>query len=95
MNSNLFFSHLFSIPGRPQPQVKWLVNGLLVDDQYEKNTGDIIENRLVFNPVNRTDLNSIFTCQAVNTKLVEPKESSYVLDLHCEYIEIFFNKNFI
>jgi hypothetical protein len=32
--------------------------------------------------VQRSDLNSIFTCQAINTELVEPRESSYVLDLH-------------
>lgn len=61
------------------------MNGLLVDDQYEKNTGDVIENRLTWPAVQRADLNSLFTCQAVNTKLVEPKERSYVLDLHCKY----------
>lgn len=71
--------------GRPQPQVRWLVNAVLVDDQYEHNTGDVIENRLLWPSVQRTDLNSIFTCQAVNTILVEPKENSYVLDLHCKY----------
>lgn len=66
-----------------------LVNGLLVDDQYEHNSGDVIENRLLWPAVQRTDLNSVFTCQAVNTMLVEPKESSYVMDLHCEYIKLF------
>lgn len=62
-----------------------MVNAVLVDDQYEHNTGDVIENRLLWPSVQRTDLNSIFTCQAVNTILVEPKENSYVLDLHCKY----------
>lgn len=73
---------LFFFIGRPQPQVRWLVNGVLVDDQYEHNTGDVIENRLLWPAVQRSDLNAIFTCQAVNTILVEPKENSYVLDLH-------------
>lgn len=75
----------FYFPGRPQPQVRWLVNGLLVDDQYEHNSGDVIENRLLWPSVQRTDLNALFTCQAVNTLLVEPKENSYVLDLHCKW----------
>lgn len=76
--------------GRPQPEVRWLVNGLLVDDQYEHNSGDVIENRLLWPSVQRTDLNSVFTCQAVNTLLVEPKESSFVMDLHCKYRETTF-----
>lgn len=78
-----YFFFLFT--GRPQPQVRWLVNGVLVDDQYEHNTGDVIENRLLWPAVQRSDLNAIFTCQAVNTILVEPKENSYVLDLHRKY----------
>lgn len=70
-----------------------MVNGLLVDDQYEHNSGDVIENRLLWPAVQRTDLNSVFTCQAVNTMLVEPKESSYVMDLHCEYINCSYKEN--
>lgn len=62
--------------------VRWLVNGLIVDEQIEQTTGDLTENRLMWPSVQRSDLNSIFTCQAVNTPLVEPRESSYVLDLH-------------
>lgn len=85
-----FFSSIFLFAGRPQPQVRWLVNGVLVDDQYEHNTGDVIENRLLWPAVQRSDLNAIFTCQAVNTILVEPKENSYVLDLHRKYLNIFF-----
>lgn len=73
------------ISGRPQPAVRWLVNGILVDDQYEQNSGDVIENRLLWPGVQRTDLNSVFTCQAVNTKLVEAKERSFVLDLLRKY----------
>ncbi|XP_031617439.1 nephrin-like isoform X2 [Contarinia nasturtii] len=74
--------------GRPQPQVRWLVNGVLVDDQYEHNTGDVIENRLLWPAVQRSDLNAIFTCQAVNTILVEPKENSYMLDLHLKPLTV-------
>jgi hypothetical protein len=65
--------------------VRWLINGLQVDDQTEHNSGDVIENRLLWPSVQRSDLNSIFTCQALNTKLVEPKETSFVLDMNCEF----------
>lgn len=71
--------------GRPQPQVRWLVNGLLVDNQYEHNSGDVIENRLLWPSVQRTDLNSVFTCQALNTQLDKPKEKSFLLDMHCKF----------
>ncbi|XP_068081758.1 neural cell adhesion molecule 2 [Anabrus simplex] len=70
------------IGGKPEPTVRWLVNGVLVDDEYEHNAGDVIENRLVWPSVSRTDLNSVFSCQAINTVLTEPRETSLVLDLH-------------
>ncbi|XP_058816592.1 CD166 antigen-like [Topomyia yanbarensis] len=86
-NFDTFYS--FSIvTGRPQPSVKWLINGILVDEQYEHNSGDVIENRLLWAAIQRSDLNSIFTCQATNTQLAEPKESSYVLDLHLKPLSV-------
>uniref|UniRef100_A0A453Z0K3 Ig-like domain-containing protein n=1 Tax=Anopheles gambiae TaxID=7165 RepID=A0A453Z0K3_ANOGA len=74
--------------GRPQPEVRWLINGVIVDDQYEQNSGDVIENRLLWPTIQRSDLNAIFTCQTMNTKLVEPKETSYVLDMHLKPLTI-------
>ncbi|XP_037903689.1 nephrin-like [Hermetia illucens] len=70
------------IGGRPQPEVRWLVNGLNVDNQCEYNSENILENRLLWPAVQRTDLNSIFTCQVLNTQLISPKEANLVLDLH-------------
>jgi len=65
-------------------RVRWLVNGLLVDNQNEHNSGDVIENRLLWPSVQRNDLNSVFTCQALNTQLDKPKEKSFILDMHCK-----------
>lgn len=42
--------------------------------------------------VQRSDLNSIYTCQALNTDMVEPKETSYVLDMNRKYIIRFANR---
>ncbi|KAF7286927.1 hypothetical protein GWI33_003193 [Rhynchophorus ferrugineus] len=70
------------VGGHPQPTVRWLVNGIVVDDEYEHNAGDVIENRLTWPSVSRKDLDAIFMCQAQNTKLTEPKEAVVLLDLH-------------
>lgn len=72
---------MFSL-GKPEPEVRWLVNGVVVDDEYEHNSGDVIENRLNWRAVSRKDLNSIFSCEANNTLLSEPRESSVVLQLY-------------
>ena len=90
--SQFFFFFLYHTLGRPQPAVRWLINGLAVDDQYEHNSGDVIENRLLWPQIQRSDLNSIFTCQASNTKLVEPKETSFVLDMHCKFFFVWLMK---
>ncbi|KAF5272524.1 hypothetical protein FQA39_LY07848 [Lamprigera yunnana] len=55
---------------------------MLVDEQYEHNAGDVIENRLVWSGISRKDLDAIFTCQAINTLLTEPKEAMVNLDLY-------------
>lgn len=76
------------VTGRPEPTVRWLVNGVLVDEEYEHNTGDVIENRLSWPAIGRQDLGSVFTCQAVNSPLVEPRESSYTLAINCKLYSI-------
>lgn len=60
-----------------------------MDDQYKHNAGDVIENRLVWPSIGRKDLDALFTCQAVNTKLTDPKEAVVVLDLIRKYERVF------
>ncbi|GBP20629.1 hypothetical protein EVAR_93743_1 [Eumeta japonica] len=66
---------------RPEPSVRWLVNGVPVDEEYEHNTGDVIENRLLWPALRRADYAAVFTCQAANSDLVQPRELSLVLDM--------------
>lgn len=66
--------------------MRWLVNGVLVDEEYEHNTGDVIENRLLWPAIRRGDYAAVFTCQAANSHLVPPRELSLVLDMFCEYL---------
>lgn len=68
--------------GRPQPDVSWFMNGNLVDDEYEHNSGNIIENRLLWPSLQRHDLYSVFTCRAANTKAVAPRDKRLVLDMY-------------
>lgn len=75
----------YFVPGRPEPSVRWLVNGVLVDEEYEHNTGDVIENRLLWPAIRRADYAAVFTCQAANSHLVPPKELSLVLDMFRKY----------
>ncbi|XP_039282695.1 synaptogenesis protein syg-2 [Nilaparvata lugens] len=67
--------------GKPEPVVRWLVNGNVVDSIYEHNAGNVIENRHTWLSLRRRDLHSVFSCQASNTELTDPKETSLVLDL--------------
>lgn len=73
------------LAGNPEPKVRWLVNGTILDEEYEVNAGDVIENKLTQPNVTRKDLNSIFTCQATNTNLTDPRENSVILDLRREW----------
>jgi hypothetical protein len=82
----------FIILGRPPPDVSWFMNGNLVDDEYEHNSGNIIENRLLWPSLQRHDLFSVFTCRAVNTKAVAPREKRLVLDMYRKFV-IFFMGN--
>jgi len=72
--------------GNPPPVVVWLKNDQVVDDECEHNSVNAIENRLHWPSVSRHDFGSVFTCQASNTKLMDPRQASVVLDLRREYI---------
>ncbi|VVC44480.1 Fibronectin type III,Immunoglobulin subtype,Immunoglobulin-like domain,Immunoglobulin-like [Cinara cedri] len=67
--------------GNPQPSVVWLKNGKVVDEECEHALNDKIENKLRWPRISRQDLNSEFTCQASNTKLMDPRQASVMLDL--------------
>jgi hypothetical protein len=80
---------VFFFPGRPEPTVTWLVGGNLVDEQSESSNGYIVENRLVWPAVARHDLGSAFTCRAVNSRLIEPRDAHVKLDLYRKSFSVF------
>ncbi|CAG9802706.1 unnamed protein product [Chironomus riparius] len=76
------------VGGRPPPDVSWFLNGELIDDEFEHSSGNIIENRLLWPSIQRHDLYSVFTCRAVNTKTVAPREKRLVLDMYLKPIYV-------
>uniref|UniRef100_A0A8D8DQZ3 Protein turtle n=1 Tax=Culex pipiens TaxID=7175 RepID=A0A8D8DQZ3_CULPI len=76
------------VGGRPQPDVLWFINDNLVDNQIEQNTGNVIENRLLWTSVQRHHLHSVFTCQAANTKLMPPRTAKFVLDMYLKPVSV-------
>lgn len=76
------------VGGRPQPDVLWFINDNLVDNQIEQNTGNVIENRLLWQSVQRHHLHSVFTCKATNTKLVPPLYRRIELDMYLKPLSV-------
>lgn len=72
--------------GKPQPRVRWLLNNVVVDDVSESNAGDVIENHYMRHNVTRDDLHAVLSCQAINTNLTEPRQTSLRLDLNRKYL---------
>ena len=71
----------------PLPTLTWWRNEALIDDTYEVINNETT-NILTINRVERKDLNSIFTCQALSQQLDIPVSTQVRLDLTCEYIII-------
>ena len=83
-NTSIHFVHpVFS--DEPLPTLTWWRNEALIDDTYEVINNETT-NILTINRVERKDLNSIFTCQALSQQLDIPVSTQVRLDLTCEYI---------
>ncbi|CAB0033845.1 unnamed protein product [Trichogramma brassicae] len=81
---------------RPEPTVRWYINGKLKDDEsYERTAGDVIEKKLTVKSLNRSHLFSNFTCQAQNTHLVEPKQVYVILDLNRKLFNNYFQSLYL
>lgn len=82
--------------GRPLPKVTWWLENALLDESMEYVTSDPddpdeptrkitkVRNVLHVENVDRNTLNSVFTCQATNSRLVHPISSTITLDVNCK-----------
>lgn len=86
---HLFLHLLFLVfSGRPLPQVHWVKDGLVIDDTYttinDHSLGFVIENEILIKNLSRSDLNSVLSCEAINSNLTSRTSASVSLDLSCK-----------
>ena len=74
----------FCLLGDPVPVLSWYRDQALIDDTYEVINNETT-NILVIPKIQRKDLNSIFTCQAVSPQLDIPVSTQLRLDLTCKF----------
>ncbi len=63
----------------------WWRDQALIDDTYEVINNETT-NRLTIPKVQRSDLNAVFTCQAISPELDIPVSTQLRLDLTCKYM---------
>ena len=69
--------------GEPPPALTWWRDQALIDDTYEVINNETT-NRLTIPKVQRSDLNAVFTCQAISPELDIPVSTQLRLDLTCK-----------
>lgn len=77
--------------GRPRPSVTWWRDHHLVDDTFSSSAQHKVTNQLVIPNIQRSDLHSIFTCQAANNNVSVPVSTSVKLDITCNARHLYHN----
>jgi immunoglobulin superfamily member 9B len=71
--------------GRPTPNVTWYRDGNpLSSESFLVPSGRHLRNEIVVERLSREDLNSRFTCKAINHDRATPVEASVQLDMNCK-----------
>ncbi|XP_066142952.1 uncharacterized protein side-VIII isoform X1 [Euwallacea fornicatus] len=90
--------------GRPLPRVTWWLENALLDDSMESISTDFenldddemndghnvakVRNILHVDKVDRRTLNSVYTCQATNSRWVQPISSTITLDVNLKPLSV-------
>lgn len=78
--------------GRPTPNVTWFRDGaILTSDTFLVPSGRNLRSEIVVERLSRQDLNSRFTCKAINHLRATPVEASVQLDMNCKLIKFYQN----
>ena len=74
------------VGGRPSPEVSWWRDHQIVDDSSVRSSDFKVENVFTLERLERSDLDSILTCQAKNNNNSLPVSTSVKLDMTCEWL---------
>lgn len=76
--------------GRPTPNVTWFRDGDPISSEtFVVPSGRNLRTEIVVERLSRQDLNSRFTCKAINHHRATPVEASVQLDMNCKSEKIF------
>lgn len=76
--------------GRPTPNVTWYRDGIPISSEtFLVPSGRNLRSEIVVDRLSRQDLNSRFTCKAINHHRATPVEASVQLDMNCELKNVF------
>ncbi|XP_042204299.1 nephrin-like [Homarus americanus] len=74
--------HCRAIGGSPPPRVTWWEGAVLLDMTSEEETSEHVTNTLLVTSLSRRDLHRPLTCQAANTNLTEPLETTVTINMN-------------
>ena len=75
----------FCFTGKPKPHVWWWKGETLIDTTDEPSGfSNIMNNQLVVSRLSRFDLHTVYTCQASNTNITQPVQTSVTVEMHRE-----------
>jgi len=74
------------IGGKPQPKLTWYRDGYQIQSEtFMVPSGRYLRSEIVVERLSRQDLNSRFTCKAINHPRATAIESSVQLDMNCKF----------
>lgn len=80
--------------GRPTPNVTWFRDGnAMSSETFLVPSGRILRSEIVVERLSRQDLNSRFTCKAINHLRATPVEASVQLDMNCKLTTYFYPRD--
>lgn len=78
------------LTGYPTPSLRWLKDGLTIDESWTVTPQGIVRNELVITRLRRGDLMSTLVCEANNSNLTEAISTAISLELNCKYFSFSF-----
>lgn len=89
LSGNLSVTNCFSTAGRPPPSVIWMKDGVIIDDSFttvnDRSLGFVVENELLMKHLSRSDIDSVISCEAINSNLTSRTSATVSLDLSCKF----------